>query len=126
MTDQFTIKAIDENNPPEFWAAMDELFPEIADLVREGDATVDPGTWDAIQRLEGFDEGPVYALESDVEETENENIDGDGIYQVVSIASGGFAVVNGETGQVFAESNDREDAINTAEKLNQGDQPLAE
>lgn len=51
-----------ENNADFFWSNLDETFPEIAsELRQEGYATVSEATWDAIQRLVGFANGPHYA-----------------------------------------------------------------
>jgi methylphosphotriester-DNA--protein-cysteine methyltransferase len=63
-TKQVTIKADFENNAETFWAAFDEAYPEIANQVREGGATVDSATWRAIQSLEGFSDGPSYARDA--------------------------------------------------------------
>jgi hypothetical protein len=60
-TAQITIKADDENNAEAFWAEFSEAYPEIADQVRTGEATIDATTWEAIQGLEGFSGGPSYA-----------------------------------------------------------------
>lgn len=62
MANTITIKADMENNADTFWAAFDEAYPEVADAIRKNDfATVDQATWDAIQNLEGFSDGPAYA-----------------------------------------------------------------
>jgi hypothetical protein len=58
---QVTIQADDENNAEVFWAAFDAAYPELAQQVRNGGATVDAATWQAIQELDGFSDGPDYA-----------------------------------------------------------------
>ena len=55
------ITADEENNAETFWSEFDSAYPEIADQVREGAATIDNATWDAIQKLAGFADGPEYA-----------------------------------------------------------------
>jgi len=60
--EQFTIVADEENNAETFWVAFDEAYPEIATQFRHGGSvTVDEETWKAIQKLEGFGDGPEYA-----------------------------------------------------------------
>ena len=58
------IKVDSENNAEAFWTAFDEAFPAIANQVRRGDATVDAATWAAIQKLEGFSDGPGHARDA--------------------------------------------------------------
>ena len=121
MTDKITIQAADESSPEEFWVAFDEAYPEIADSVREGEAVlVDAAAWDAIQQLPGFDDGPVYAVETPGEVTEGGLVGSNGVYEVQTIKDGGYAVVNSETGQLHSQHGDRREAIRKAESLNQG------
>jgi hypothetical protein len=64
MSEKITIKADDENNAETFWNAFDESYPEIANQVRNGEATVDAETWEKIKNLEGFSDGPSYAQDA--------------------------------------------------------------
>lgn len=51
-----------ENNADEFWSAMQDRFPEISRRFMLDDETeIDRGTWDEIQRLPGFADGPSFA-----------------------------------------------------------------
>ena len=59
--EKVTIKADFENNAETFWAAFAKAFPAVANQVRGGKATIDGATWEAIQALEGFSDGPSYA-----------------------------------------------------------------
>lgn len=62
MAEQIIIQADQENNAEEFWAELDTAFPKVAQQLREsGQVTVDQATWDAIQNLSGFSDGPSYA-----------------------------------------------------------------
>ncbi len=59
---EITIKADDENNAIEFWQSLDEQFPAIAKELRDNDqASIDAETWNAIQSLKGFSDGPEFA-----------------------------------------------------------------
>ena len=61
---QVTVRADDENNANEFWGEFDEQFPEIAKQVRKGITTVSVKTWEAIQQLAGFSDGPSHARDA--------------------------------------------------------------
>jgi hypothetical protein len=67
-----TIAANDENNAEIFWGEFDERFPEIATQVRNGITTVSVKTWEAIQQLAGFSDGPSYARDALLVITEDE------------------------------------------------------
>ena len=52
----------EENNAEQFWGNLDESHPEIADnLRRDGNAIIAAETWEAIQNLDGFADGPDHA-----------------------------------------------------------------
>jgi hypothetical protein len=61
MHNQITIKADDENNADLFWVNLDKAMPEIADQLRSGEVEVNAETWEEIQKIEGFADGPSYA-----------------------------------------------------------------
>lgn len=62
---QLTITADDENCADTFWGHLDMLFPEIADQLRkQNKAVVSPAVWEALQKLEGFRDGPAHAREA--------------------------------------------------------------
>lgn len=57
-----TVEADDENCAEVFWEAFTEAYPFSAAAIREvGQVTVDVSTWELIQKLEGFRDGPYYA-----------------------------------------------------------------
>jgi hypothetical protein len=59
---EIKIRIEEENNAEEFWGNLDESHPEIADkLRRDGETVVGADTWEAIQNLEGFADGPDHA-----------------------------------------------------------------
>lgn len=59
---EITVKPDDENNAVEFWEALAEQFPAIAKELRDNNqASIDAETWNAIQSLKGFRDGPDYA-----------------------------------------------------------------
>jgi hypothetical protein len=119
VTDQIAIEAIDEKNPEEFWAAFDEAYPEIADAVREGETLVDAATWEAIQRFKGFADGPVQGRAIVAGPEEGRVANANGMYEVQELRAGGYAVVDGQTGEVHSEHSDHSEAIETAVRLNQ-------
>lgn len=55
------IKADIENNAEEFWEAFEKEYPSIAHDVCNGYAKVDTITWQKLQQLPGFSNGPSYA-----------------------------------------------------------------
>jgi hypothetical protein len=55
------IRVDDENYAEAFWVAFNSDYPAIAAMVRNGEAVVDQATWQAIQQLDGFSNGPAYA-----------------------------------------------------------------
>ncbi len=57
----FTITADVENFAELFWSNLDEQMPELADKLRRGSVAVDSKTWEAVQAMEGFADGPAYA-----------------------------------------------------------------
>ena len=57
-----TIQIDMENTAETFWGEMEAAFPSLCESLRQNDqATVSPETWEAIQKLEGFADGPAYA-----------------------------------------------------------------
>ena len=57
----FTITADVENFAELFWSNLDEQMPELADELRRGSVAVDAETWEAVQAIEGFADGPAHA-----------------------------------------------------------------
>lgn len=61
-SEKLNVRVDHECNAEEFWAALRERHPELAkDLERQNTVTVPRSTWEEIQTLPGFADGPAYA-----------------------------------------------------------------
>lgn len=62
MNSHIAIRVEAEYNAPEFWAALRQEYPALAQsLTKDGVAVIRSELWDTIASLPGFDGGPEYA-----------------------------------------------------------------
>ena len=61
ISDTVTIEVDYENNAKVFLPVFKKQFPEIDSQLDRGKAQVDRATWNEIQKIKGFRDGPAYA-----------------------------------------------------------------